>query len=344
LILNKRYWLIILAGVVSIGIIIFALLAGDWGDPAALVTEPSVIDEPASDVPRTVEPDDDASASSGDIGAEPVVAPEVMLDEGSEQYLEQPGDPAPTGVQSLATTSGGDWPYVIALIALLLALAAVASTFILLRWRKALEGGQTSILPNQVLGDWGKVQEVINGQSQYLQKLGEFIQEQIRQAQSQQEGTREDVRAVMESLRLFQDELSKKDAEIERLRTGADARIFIQFLGRFLRVLKVLEEEALMLENRGQDASSLRGYADLLESALEECGVERFSPVVGDEYTTADGVADRPETTPTDDPKKHLRIAHVIRNGFLLPTDAKPVYVQKAEVCVYQHQATGGQA
>lgn len=213
---------------------------------------------------------------------------------------------------------------------LFLAVGSVIVAIRLLYWRKALQGGQTSIVPDQLLADF----------SRYTDALRELVKNQQLQLEASckfSEGVSNEVSGIKEAFSVFTKELNKKDAEIDRLRRGADSVVYQKFISRFLRLSYAFEEEIHDLSVAGKDTSALKALHELLEDALLECGVEKFIPAPGASYGNAFGVADNPKIIPTDDQEKHLCIAEVLRPGFVVNTADSRVCLQPAQVSVYRY-------
>ena len=135
-----------------------------------------------------------------------------------------------------------------------------------------------------------------------------------------------DIRGIMQKMNdlfdsymVLQKNLDDKDEEIKRLKKGYDAEIFRRFLSRFIRVDRAAAEiigDTETSERARKDNRLIRG---LFEDALDECGVEKFSPSVGEDYRKAFGVAEDPEiAAPADDADKDYAIAEVLSEGYRL--------------------------
>lgn len=212
--------------------------------------------------------------------------------------------------------------------ALIVAAGAIIIAVRLLYWRKALKGGQTSIIPDQLLSDFARCTEA-------LRELSEKQQRQLKAAESFREEIAKDILELSQELSIFTKALNKKDAEIDRLKRGGDAVVYQRFLSRFLRLSVAFEDEMSDLKATGQDGSMLTALYEILEDALLECGVERLVPIIGSSYSNEFGVADNPKIVSTDDEDKHLRIAEVLRPGFVMKATGAPICLQPAHVSVF---------
>ena len=138
----------------------------------------------------------------------------------------------------------------------------------------------------------------------------------------------------------LRDNLDAKDAEISRLKNGYDAEIFRRFLRRFIRIDGTVGEYAGAPPQTSEEMTDgLRLIQGMFEDALDECGVEKFSPEIGEDYRTAFGVADRPKIEPTTDASKHFAIAEVLADGYVLKSpDGDRNAIVKAKVKIFKHQ------
>ena len=95
--------------------------------------------------------------------------------------------------------------------------------------------------------------------------------------------------------------------------------------------------------NEGQ--ADLKGLEDIhtqLEDALLEANVEPFSPELGSDYKTTEGVADNPEIKDTIDEKQDSTIAEVLQVGYRrrLPDEAEDDFqiIASAKVAIYVYK------
>lgn len=217
-----------------------------------------------------------------------------------------------------------------ALIAsLAISIISLSVTLRLLFWRKALKGGQTSVVPNQLISDFTKLSNKLNENSAALQQsFQEFSEYRQKNSRNMQQ--------VQDAFRIFYETLDKKDAEIERLKRGGDSIVFQRFLSRFLRLHSAFQTELADCNTHGGNPGPLKDLSDLLEDALLDCGVEQLVPKVGAPFGSEFGVSDNPKVIKTEDEEKHLKIAEVIRAGFLLKTASTPICLQPAQVAIYK--------
>lgn len=142
--------------------------------------------------------------------------------------------------------------------------------------------------------------------------------------------------ALLESFLTLQRSLDAKDDEIERLKEGYDAKIFKKFLFRFIRVDRALRE--MRDEFEGQEGQRNYEYLSrMMEDALEECGVERFIPEIGDDIREAGPeIADEPEVIGTTDPAQDFRIVAVNTVGYRLEGEDGNYVIVPSRVTIYR--------
>ena len=152
-----------------------------------------------------------------------------------------------------------------------------------------------------------------------------------------------DVSILMKSIKDMNDtfmtlkaNLDQKDEEISRLKDGYDSTIFRGFILRFTRVDKVLKEN---LKDKKYSLDALEDIQIQMEDALAECSIEIFSPALGADFKTSEGVADNPKQIDTTDKNKNLTIAEVIQPGYRrrLPNSNDDDFqiITEAKVAIY---------
>ena len=66
----------------------------------------------------------------------------------------------------------------------------------------------------------------------------------------------------------------------------------------------------------GVDEDGLKQIHEVLEDALDECGVERFSPETGEDFRYANGVADNPKTDAPKTQEEEYKIVEILEPGY----------------------------
>ena len=133
----------------------------------------------------------------------------------------------------------------------------------------------------------------------------------------------------------LRDTLTEKDEQIRRFKQSYDAHTFRKFLTRFIRADLAAND---FLQDRNTRSKSLDVIKRLLEDALDECGVETFSPAIGEDYRRVEGVADNPKKTASNNATDHYKIAEVIEQGYRMKTldGYETVYPAKVRIFIMQ--------
>ena len=85
----------------------------------------------------------------------------------------------------------------------------------------------------------------------------------------------------------------------------------------------------------GEDSKALKVVKALIEDALDSCGVEAFSPKIGEDWRHAEGVADNPKTQVTDKPEDNHKIAEVEEQGYRIKTASGYDVIRPAKVRIF---------
>ena len=149
----------------------------------------------------------------------------------------------------------------------------------------------------------------------------------------------EKANSVLDSFLTLQEAISSRDDEIKRLRKGQDATVFKRFLARFIRVSTALE--AIRKECAGTEQEKNYKYlCRLMEAALEECGLELWSPDIGSDYRElGEEVADDPDHVSTDDPSLNFKIASIDSPAYIVEGQGDREVIVQAKVTIFQLEA-----
>ena len=203
----------------------------------------------------------------------------------------------------------------------------------LFKWRRLVGNDQLSIVPSELLNE---VKAQKRALSDGLNSFSKFADGSAQRSNAI--GARAD--ELMEAFSVLQNALDGRDKEIERLQRGYDNEIFRRFLSRFLRVDVALGVEINdARENGSKSLNALEGVRAILRDALEDCGVEEFSPELGESVKTAFGIDDGHKTRATANAEEVFTIAEVIETGFLLRTPDQPECIKAAKVEVFVPQS-----
>ena len=210
----------------------------------------------------------------------------------------------------------------------------------LLKWRKSVSSNDVSIVPSELLQTLEKQKKSLKKSAkdqnaalaQVMSDLAKIFQGLQQQIGSGAKASGE----LLEAFTGLQTALDEKDSEIKRLRNGYDAEIFRRFVTRFLRIDRIIAEE---IEDASPENEEMRSVLDelhtLMKDALLDCGLEQFTPEVGQSIREADGVDENFKSVPAPQPEQALTIAEVLTAGWRIPTPAGFDYIKKARVAVY---------
>ena len=149
-------------------------------------------------------------------------------------------------------------------------------------------------------------------------------------------GQSEKSESLLKSFLTLQDALSLRDKEIERLKEGYDTKVFKKFLMRFVRASRAIREihDESIGTNQEKDYKYL---LRLIEDALEECGVELYTPKLGLDYReVGPEIADNPKTIATIDPDQDYMIAGVDSPGYIIASEGGVQVIVPAKVLIYR--------
>ena len=245
--------------------------------------------------------------------------------------------PRPTDEESTGDVAKSDPPYsslLPAIFGLLCFLALLLATLIVYLYKWSKTPRVTSVEPPAIAPASSDViqQNVLTQTLAELRALIAGSMEQIGRNSANNEEKLSTLRNIYVTLHGALDE---KDAEIRRLRKGYDAQVFRKFLVRFIRVDLAVND---FVQDGETKFEALDLIKRLLEDALDECGVERFSPSIGEDYRRAEGVGDNPKTTFSNNVDDRYKIAEVIEQGYRMKTPDGYEIVYPAKVRIFTMQ------
>ena len=225
-------------------------------------------------------------------------------------------------------------PYSSLLLAVLglicfLAILLIALIVYLYRWSKTLRVGHVES-PTPAPASPDVVHQ--NALTQTLAELRTLIAESMEQIGRDSTNNEEKLGTLSNIFVTLHAALDEKDAEILRLKKGYDTQVFRKFLIRFIRTDLAVNDFVQDVETKSE---ALDLVQRLLEDALDECGVERFSPPVGEDYRRAEGVADNPKTILSNNVDDRYKIAKVIEQGYRIRTADGYEIVYPAKVSIF---------
>ncbi len=227
-----------------------------------------------------------------------------------------------------------DYNTLLALLSLT-TLLSISISFWLYRWRKIAISGNEIVVPETFSQ---QVNDIVLAVKNSSSKLGSVVNQQsnaVGQSSNSLALLSENIKEMIEVHMKLQSTLDQKEDEINRYKEGYDAKIFHNFLLRFVKVdisLKQYIEDNE--DNEGNE--EVKDILELMEYALYECDVKAFSPELGSNYKTAEGVADNPKKIDTNDESKHFAISDVFDEGYRREMDdGSYKIITQAKVSVY---------
>ena len=171
--------------------------------------------------------------------------------------------------------------------------------------------------------DWAKHLDV---QSVGLNKLIQALHQAIKGLFSNSEHTSKQISTLSETFMTLRSVIDDRDSEIKRLKRGYDRDIYARFLSRFIRLdIAIREQQSIEMLSR------------LSQDALDECGIESFSPAIGSDYRAlGKQVADNPKSITTNDPTQNFLVAEVLERGYALRSPEGLEIHIPAKVSIFQ--------
>ena len=197
-------------------------------------------------------------------------------------------------------------------------------------WRRSVNDTQTSIVPSQLLTEFSKIESKLLDLYKGIKKFSlEILKVKDKDSQT--------IDKIDKYLSLLTKKTSEKDEEIKRLKEGYDAKIFKDFIGRFLRVYKMIEDDIESFENEGnkQCVDLLGRLKSMLKEAFLDCGLEEFSPKKGQNYKEAFGVSESVICINTNLENNHMKISRVKSSGFKIRNHYGDEVIKSSIVEVY---------
>ena len=127
--------------------------------------------------------------------------------------------------------------------------------------------------------------------------------------------------------------LDEKDCEIRKYKNGYNSYLYEKFILRFVRIDRDLAE---IHESGHVDLEDINQLRILMKHALSECGVEIFTPSIGDNFNNTKGVADNPKIIETEEEEKDFLIKEIIQPGYRQSTGDIHKDIVPAKVAIFR--------
>tara|TARA_B100001029_G_C14987445_1_gene409872 strand:+ start:88 stop:1068 length:981 start_codon:yes stop_codon:yes gene_type:complete len=216
--------------------------------------------------------------------------------------------------------------YLILTLSLLTAISGIWISFWLYKWRKAviLSSGEknTIIVPEEFWKNQNAIRTAFLELSNNLTYLNNNLNEKIIILGEQYNNLTEDFLTLQKAL-------DYRDEEIKKLKYGYDQTIIKKFLRRFVKTHQALKDfynESPSIE--------LEQTLVLLDDALEESGVEIFSPEINTLYSKTEGLAENPKRIISENEDDIGKIKKINEEGYRMKTSSGYEYIIPAKVTV----------
>lgn len=212
----------------------------------------------------------------------------------------------------------------------LISLTSLVLILFMLFKRKILVDNQVYLMPNY----WGtKIQHL----EKSFTRLNDSINFSEHSNRSLNRETTDAIQNIKSIIEEYLHHLNQKDKEIRAYREGYNSYLYDRFLIRFIRIDRELDAIEKIANTEPIDlVKDIAHLKKMMEYALFECGVESYSPAVGENYNSAKGVAENPEIVETEKEEEDFLIAKIIQPGYMQSTGdiQKPIF--PAKVAIYK--------
>lgn len=273
------------------------------------------------------------SGPEENIHAETAVTDQVGAPVAAGKPSQDTAVPSPAKKLPLHQKIQEKWPnfYIAAVLGVvsLLALLIIALSFYFYRWSRTFSVNSSSkkfsTASKEDFSQLATIEKILNKlHTQYGEDMVRLVRNNADSA--------EKMTGLQKTFLTLKSMLDERDSEIRRLKKGYDAQVFRKFLIRFIRVDQAVDE---FLQDNPAEREALDVIKNFLEDALDACGVQHFSPQIGEDYRRAEGVGDFPKKSKTENPEKNYKIAEILQKGYRIQTPEGHEIVYHAKVRIF---------
>jgi hypothetical protein len=222
--------------------------------------------------------------------------------------------------------------YIIIIISLLLALSGVWISYWLYKWRKIIiskEGkNNVIIVPEEFWESQQKIFKNFNDLAENVSVLNENLNKDIDSLNKQ-------YNELMDNFLTLRKALDERDAEIKKLKEGYDQTIIKKSLRRFLKTHQSVSDSY-----KENPSDQLEQILYLFNDALEEAGVEIFSPELNALYSKTDGLSENPKKITAPNKEDVGKIQQVNEEGYRMKIPSGYEYLIPSKVTIYIEENT----
>jgi len=248
-----------------------------------------------------------------------------------------------TIVQEINTTSNVE-PYsinldqfltsnvLITLLSLITFISVLTSIW-LYRWRRVASEGKQIMVPESFQSHVNQIIRGIKHTEITIDRGLDINAKNTQHFDREIKGFGQSVQSLVETLMTMHSALDEKEREIKKYKEGYDASIFKKFLLRFTRVDTTIKD---YLYENSIDIEGLQDIQELMEDALQECGLEIYEPEIGFDYRKNNAVAENPKKVMTNNPEQNFLIKEVFQPAYRQQhADGDFDYIVKSKVSIY---------
>ena len=222
--------------------------------------------------------------------------------------------------------------YIIIIISLLLAFSGAWISYWLYKWRKKLiskEGkNNVIIVPEEFWESQQKIFKYFNELAENVGVLNENLNKDIDSLNKQ-------YNELMDNFLTLRKALDERDTEIKRLKEGYDQTIIKKSLRRFLKT-----HQSVCDSFKDNQTDEMEQILYLFNDALEEAGVETFSPELNALYSKTDGLNENPKKIVAPNKEDVGKIQQVNEEGYRMKIPSGYQYLIPAKVTIYIEENT----
>ena len=262
-----------------------------------------------------------------------IIESEVMEDSQEKMQILNPSfNKEIQNIQNTNTISIPTPIYIIVIISLILALSAIWVSFWLYKWRKRIISDMgtknTIIVPEDFLENQQQI-------SKYFKELASNVATLAKNLNGDIANLDKQYNELMDNFLTLRKALDERDAEIKKLKEGYDQTIIKKSLRRFLKTHQSVSDSY-----KENPSDQLEQILYLFNDALEEAGVEIFSPGLNALYSKTDGLSENPKKITAPNKEDVGKIQQVNEEGYRMKIPSGYEYLIPSKVTIYIEENT----
>ena len=222
--------------------------------------------------------------------------------------------------------------YIIIIVSLLLAFSGVWISYWLYKWRKIIisrEGKNNVIIVPEEF--WESQQTIVK----YFNELAENVGVLNKNLDKDIDSLNKQYNELMDNFLTLRKALDERDTEIKKLKEGYDQTIIKKSLRRFLKT-----HQSVCDSFKDNQTDEMEQILYLFNDALEEAGVETFSPELNALYSKTDGLNENPKKIVAPNKEDVGKIQQVNEEGYRMKIPSGYEYLIPAKVTIYIEENT----